>query len=431
MLGGISASRVPPLAQTPVASPLSYFCLSISGTARRAITAAAATLEPEAAPKPAQAQLGATASPPGSAPNQACAARNKAVPIPELPAMAPISRNIGIADRSQLAANTKGVSLSALSATLKLRKYQKPRNATAPIAIPIGTRSAMSTSMPPRLTSDSVSASIPRPFPIAPAGSQRRGGELRDHTQNEIENHEEAGQRQDPPAGPDRQIHGAGEPHLACPRLPQRGQESLIGEYRHAHRGEKLDRYIEPEIEARRADVLEHAGDDVAIAAGDEGPGAIGHRHHIVGGDDLGGALQGAVEQVAGGHVHGDVRHHQEARDKAKPEQKIDRPLQPCQQAVHAGSSQFLRVDLGKHLARQRVGKLVDVAPDPLRDRPPALDRLLVVVDDDGRVLHAEALCGGDIGLALNLLVVLGDRGELVADLDQLHALVAHDGVER
>ena len=85
-------------------------------------------LEPEAAPKPAQAQLVATARPPGKPPNQACAARNSAVPMPELPAIAPISRNIGIADSSQLAANTNGVSLSALSATLKLRRYQKPRN---------------------------------------------------------------------------------------------------------------------------------------------------------------------------------------------------------------------------------------------------------------------------------------------------------------
>src|SRR5262245_38025242 len=159
MLGGISASSVPPLAQTPVARPLSYLFLSISGTASRAITAAAATLDPDAAPKPAQAQLVATASPPGSAPNQACAARNSAVPMPELPAIAPISRNIGIAERSQLAANTNGVSLSALSATLKLRKYQNPKKATAPIAIPIGRRSAINTSIAPRLTSDSVSAS--------------------------------------------------------------------------------------------------------------------------------------------------------------------------------------------------------------------------------------------------------------------------------
>ena len=71
MLGGISASSVPPLAHTPVASPLSYLCLSISGTASRAITAAAAMLDPDAAPNPAQAQLVATASPPGSPPNQA------------------------------------------------------------------------------------------------------------------------------------------------------------------------------------------------------------------------------------------------------------------------------------------------------------------------------------------------------------------------
>src|SRR5215468_9013752 len=102
MLGGISASRVPPLATTPVASPLSYLALSISGTAILAMVAAAAMLDPEAAPKPAQAQLVATASPPGKAPNQAWAARNSAVPIPELPATAPISRNIGMAERSQL-----------------------------------------------------------------------------------------------------------------------------------------------------------------------------------------------------------------------------------------------------------------------------------------------------------------------------------------
>src|SRR5688572_20042660 len=116
MLGGISASSVPPLAQTPVASPLSYLRLSISGTASRAITAAAATLEPEAAPKPAHAQLVATARPPGNRPNQATAARNKAVPIPVLPATAPMSRNIGIADRSQFAAKTNGVSRNTLKA---------------------------------------------------------------------------------------------------------------------------------------------------------------------------------------------------------------------------------------------------------------------------------------------------------------------------
>ena len=77
--------------------------------------------------------------------------------MPELPATAPISRNIGMADSSQFAANTNGVSLSALSATLKLRRYQKPSSAMAPIATPIGTRSPISTRMPAMLVSESAS----------------------------------------------------------------------------------------------------------------------------------------------------------------------------------------------------------------------------------------------------------------------------------
>jgi hypothetical protein len=120
MLGGMSASSVPPLAHTPVASPLSYLLRSISGTASRAMTAAAAMLDPLAAPKPAHAQFVATARPPGSLPNQTRAARNSASPIPELLATAPISRNIGIADNSQFAANTNGESPSTLNATRQL-----------------------------------------------------------------------------------------------------------------------------------------------------------------------------------------------------------------------------------------------------------------------------------------------------------------------
>ena len=65
-----------------------------------------------------------------------------------------------MADSSQLAANTNGVSLSALSATLKLRRYQNPRNATAPIATPIGTRNPISTRMPAMLVSESASVLI-------------------------------------------------------------------------------------------------------------------------------------------------------------------------------------------------------------------------------------------------------------------------------
>ena len=50
---------------------------SISGMASRAIAAAAATLEPQAAAKPAQAMLVATASPPGMPPNHSRAARKR------------------------------------------------------------------------------------------------------------------------------------------------------------------------------------------------------------------------------------------------------------------------------------------------------------------------------------------------------------------
>ncbi len=73
-----------------------------------------------------------------------------------------------MADSSQFAANTNGVSLSALSATLKLRRYQNPRNAIAPIATPIGTRSPISSRMPAMLVSDSASVLI-----HAPSGATR------------------------------------------------------------------------------------------------------------------------------------------------------------------------------------------------------------------------------------------------------------------
>src|SRR5262249_12893731 len=98
----------------------------------RAIAAAAATDEPQAAAKPAQAKLVAMARPPGNPPNHARAARNSDVEMPELLAIEPISRNIGIAVRSQLAENTKGVSRTTLSATFRFVISQKPKKATPP-----------------------------------------------------------------------------------------------------------------------------------------------------------------------------------------------------------------------------------------------------------------------------------------------------------
>ena len=83
--------------------------------------------------------------------------------MPELLAIEPISRNIGIAVSSQLAANTNGVSRSTLIATLKLRKIQKPINATPPSATPIGTRKPISTRIETTLISEAraVLMSVP------------------------------------------------------------------------------------------------------------------------------------------------------------------------------------------------------------------------------------------------------------------------------
>ena len=83
MLGGIRVPSVPALATTPAARPLSYLMASISGMVMRPIAAAVAIDAPEAAAKPAQAKVAATASPPGSAPSHSRAALNSDELIPE------------------------------------------------------------------------------------------------------------------------------------------------------------------------------------------------------------------------------------------------------------------------------------------------------------------------------------------------------------
>ncbi len=61
--------------------------------------------DPDAAPKPAEARFAATAKPPGSRASHRRAASNRSLAMPEWFTIAPISRNIGIAVSSQLAAN--------------------------------------------------------------------------------------------------------------------------------------------------------------------------------------------------------------------------------------------------------------------------------------------------------------------------------------
>ena len=65
MEGGIRIPRVPPAAIEPYISSFWYPRFSISGMAIRPIVAAVATLEPQTAPKMAQAKTLATARPPG------------------------------------------------------------------------------------------------------------------------------------------------------------------------------------------------------------------------------------------------------------------------------------------------------------------------------------------------------------------------------
>ena len=117
----------------------------------RPMAAAVATDEPDAAAKPAQARLVATASPPGNAPNHSRAALNSAVEMPELWAIEPIKRNIGMAVRVQLAPNSKGVSLMMPKPTEIPRKFAMPSTPMAPSATPMGRRSAINSSTAPML----------------------------------------------------------------------------------------------------------------------------------------------------------------------------------------------------------------------------------------------------------------------------------------
>src|SRR4051812_26882034 len=108
MDGGIMMPSVPAHATTPEASFGSYLYLSISGIAMRPTASVVASEDPDAAAKPAHAQLVATAKPPGRLPSHSRAARNRFAVIPVLCAIDPMSGNIGIAVKSQLAAKSYG-----------------------------------------------------------------------------------------------------------------------------------------------------------------------------------------------------------------------------------------------------------------------------------------------------------------------------------
>ncbi len=91
---------VPPAASVPVASAGSYLRRRSSGSATWPIVAAVASELPQIAPNPAQAPTAAIATPPRQWPISEFAASNSDLDSPPRLANWPISRNIGITDRS-------------------------------------------------------------------------------------------------------------------------------------------------------------------------------------------------------------------------------------------------------------------------------------------------------------------------------------------
>src|SRR5262245_30200031 len=95
----------------------------------------------------------------------------------------------------------------------------------------------------------------------------------------------------------------------------------------------------------------------------------------------------------------------------------------PCpKRAWGEGISQLLGIELGIHLAPERLGELVGVAADVLGQLLPLLDVPGVGVEDGLRVLDAEALGDAYIALALAGLVLGHQLVEVLADRDLLHA---------
>ncbi len=74
-LGGISVARPPPAQMQPSARFLSYLRPSIAGSATTPIVTISAPITPTIAAISAQEMTTATASPPGSRPDQTCTAR--------------------------------------------------------------------------------------------------------------------------------------------------------------------------------------------------------------------------------------------------------------------------------------------------------------------------------------------------------------------
>jgi hypothetical protein len=109
------------------------------------MVAAVATDDPLMAAKPPQAAMVAMASPPRRCPIQVCAARNSSPLMPEAVANAPIRMNIGIRPKECVVAARSVASDSWRNAGSTPTTNPKPHTPTVAMAMPIGTRSAIST----------------------------------------------------------------------------------------------------------------------------------------------------------------------------------------------------------------------------------------------------------------------------------------------
>src|SRR3546814_18494161 len=118
------------------------------------MAAVVARLDPQAAAKPAPAKLVAMANPPGSRPSHRRIDVKSAVVKPACEVIAPINRNIGIADNVQWAEKSYGMLFRTPNAALEPRMALMPTTEKAVSATTTGTDT-------PRRQSSSPNTIIP------------------------------------------------------------------------------------------------------------------------------------------------------------------------------------------------------------------------------------------------------------------------------
>ncbi len=145
----------------------------------RPIAAAVATLEPDAAAKPAQARLVATASPPGRPREPQPRGAEQGVADARIVRDRRPSAGTSGSPTGSSSSRTRTASIcSRVSAVSALRTMAMPTSATPPSATPIGTRAAISTRMTGRLQKP-IRASSRRPRSAALARMRRTSRTVR------------------------------------------------------------------------------------------------------------------------------------------------------------------------------------------------------------------------------------------------------------